>query len=203
MEGYTESMTQLIEEFAKLPGIGKKSAERLAFHVLRVSTEEAMALAIAISDMKRNVHPCSVCFNIADTDPCNICSDPRRDQGLICVVEQPKDVIALEKSAAYRGTYHVLMGNISPLEGHDPESLTIPPLVERVKRGGVREVVLATNPTHEGEETALYVAQALEPTGVSVTRIARGVPSGSYLEYASPAILTDAISGRQKLEKED
>ena len=194
-------MARLIEEFAKLPGVGNKSAERLAFHLLRVTKEEAMALAIAIRDLKRNVTPCSTCFNVADHDPCGICSDPRRDQAIVCVVEQPKDVIALEKSGAYKGVYHVLMGNVSPLEGHDPSALTIPALVERVKRGGVREVILATNPTHEGEETALYVADALRPSGVSLTRIARGVPSGSYLEYASPAILTDAIAGRQKLDK--
>lgn len=202
MAGYPQSMVKLIDEFSKLPGVGQKSAERLAYHVLRASKEEAMALAIAIRDLKRNVTPCSVCFNIAETDPCEICSDPRRDPGVICVVEQPKDVIALEKSGAYSGTYHVLMGSISPLDGHEPEELTIPPLIDRVKRGGVREVVLATNPTHEGEETALYVAQALEPTGVAVTRIARGVPSGSYLEYASAAILADAMTGRQQMQHE-
>ena len=202
MEGYTESMAQLIDEFAKLPGIGKKSAERLAFHVLRVSKDEAMALAIAIRDLKRNVKPCSICCNISDADPCEVCSDPRRDHGLICVVEEPRDVIALEKSGAYRGTYHVLMGHVSPLEGQGPESLTIPALALRVQAGGVREVILATNPTHEGEETALCVAQALDPTGVALTRIARGVPSGSYLEYASPAVLSDAMAGRQKLDKE-
>jgi len=202
MEGYTESMAQLIDQFAKLPGIGKKSAERLAYHVLRVSKDEAMALAIAIRDLKRNVKPCSICCNISDADPCEVCSDPRRDQGLICVVEEPRDVIALEKSGAYQGMYHVLMGHVSPLEGQDPESLTIPGLVRRVQAGGVREVILATNPTHEGEETALYVAQTLEATGVVLTRIARGVPSGSYLEYASPAILSDAIAGRQKLDRE-
>ena len=192
-------MARVIDELAKLPGVGRKSAERLAFHLLRVPKEEAMALALAIRDLKRSVTPCSVCFNIADHDPCGICSSPRRDSGLICVVEQPKDVISFEKSGAYQGTYHVLMGNVSPLEGNDPSALTIPALVERVKRGGVREVILATNPTHEGEETALYVAGALAPTGVSMTRIARGVPSGSYLEYASPAILTDALAGRQRL----
>ncbi len=202
MAGYPQSMVKLIDEFAKLPGVGQKSAERLAYHVLRASKEEAMALAIAIRDLKRNVTPCSVCFNIAEADPCEICSDLRRDHGVICVVEQPKDVIALEKSGAYSGTYHVLMGSIAPLDGHEPEALTIPPLVERVKRGGVREVVLATNPTHEGEETALYVAQALAPTGVAVTRIARGVPSGSYLEYASAAILADAMTGRQQIQHE-
>ena len=202
MEGYTESMSRLIDELGKLPGVGKKSAERLAYHLLRASKEEAMALAIAIRDVKRNVSPCSVCFNVADTDPCQICSDARRDQGIICVVEEPKDVIALEKSGAYKGVYHVLMGNISPLEGHDPDALTIEALVDRVKRGGIREVILATNPTHEGEETALYAAQALSSTGATVTRIARGVPSGSYLEYASPAILSDAMAGRQKLSEE-
>ena len=202
MEGYTESMSRLIDELGKLPGVGKKSAERLAYHILRVPKDDAMALAIAIRDVKRNIKPCSTCFNIADTDPCAICSDPRRDHGLICVVEEPKDVIVLEKSGAYKGTYHVLMGAVSPLDGHDPDALTIQALVERVQRGGVREVILATNPTHEGEETALCVAQALEPTGVAVTRIARGVPSGSYLEYASPAILSDAMAGRQKLAKD-
>jgi len=195
-------MVRLVEEFSKLPGVGTKSAERLAYHVLRATHEEAMGLAIAIRDLKRNVTPCSVCYNIADKDPCEICSDPRRDQGVICVVEQPKDVIVLEKCGAHTGTYHVLMGNVSPLEGHEPESLTIEALVARVKRGGVREIILATNPTHEGEETALVVAKALESTGVPLTRIARGVPSGSYLEYASPAILSDAMSGRQKLEHE-
>ena len=202
MAGYPQSMVRLIDEFAKLPGGGQKSAERLAYHVLRASKEEAMGLAIAIRDLKRNVTPCSVCYNIAEADPCAICSDPRRDHGVICVVEQPKDVIVLEKCGAHQGTYHVLMGVISPLEGQDPDALTVPGLVARVKQGGVREVILATNPTHEGEETALYVAQALTPTGVGVTRIARGVPSGSYLEYASPAILSDAMLGRQKLPNE-
>ena len=200
MAGYPQTMVRLIDEFAKLPGVGKKSAERLAYHVLRASKDEAMALALAVRDLKRNVAACSVCYNIAENDPCGICSDPRRDQGVICVVEEPKDVIALEKCGAHNGSYHVLMGHISPLEGRDPETLSIPGLLERVTAGGVREVILATNPTHEGEETALYVAQALEPTGIAVTRIARGVPSGSYLEYANPAILTDAITGRRKLE---
>ncbi len=202
MSGYPQSMIRLIDEFAKLPGIGRKSAERLAYHVLRASKEEAMALALAIRDLKRNVTPCSVCFNIAETNPCEICSDPRRDHGLICVVEEPKDVIALEKSGAYNGTYHVLMGHISALDDSGPESLTLDALVERVKAGGVREVILATNPTHEGEETALYAAQALKPTGVTITRIARGVPSGSYLEYANAAILADAMTGRRQLEQE-
>ncbi|MBM4078492.1 MAG: recombination protein RecR [Planctomycetes bacterium] len=199
MRGYPQSMTRLMEELAKLPGIGQKTAERLAYHVLRAPSEEAMRLADAIRDVKTNVKSCSVCFNLAEADPCGICQDVRRDRSVICVVEQPRDLIALEKAGQFNGLYHILLGRIAPLEGMDPEHLTIGKLVERVKRDAVKEVILATNPNQEGDATALFIAKALSGSAVKVTRIARGVPAGSYLEYASAPILADAITGRREM----
>jgi recombination protein RecR len=192
-------MVRVIEELRKLPGIGAKSAERLAYHLLRSPEADALRLAEAIRDLKKNTRNCSVCYNITEKDPCAICSDAGRDKSLICVVEQPKDLIALEGTGIYNGVYHVLMGHIAPLEGIEPEQLTISALVERVKKGGVREIVLATNPNLEGDATALYIQRELGSAPVKVTRIARGLPTGSNIEYASAAILSDAITGRQEV----
>lgn len=198
--GYTESMARLMEALSQLPGIGAKSAERIAYHIMRASKDEAMALAYAIRDVKKNVRQCSVCFHMSETDPCEICADPNRDRGVICVVEQPKDVIVLEQTGRYRGLYHVLTGRIAPLDGTGPEDLTTPQLCERVRSGGVREVILATNPDLEGDGTAVFVREALKGTDVKITRIARGIPTGSMIEYASTTILTDALEGRQEMK---
>ena len=198
MPQISESVTRLVDEFAKLPGIGKKSAERLAYHVLRVSKPEAMALCDAIRGVKENVHHCRVCFNLAELDECEICRDARRDQRSLCIVEQPRDLMALEQSGVYRGLYHVLLGKIAPLDGVGPEQLTIEPLVERVRHGEFKEVIMATNPTLEGDGTALYIANRLGDFPIELTRLARGITSGSVLEFANREILSDAISGRQK-----
>jgi len=194
----TDSVTRLVDEFAKLPGIGKKSAERLAYHVLRVSRAEALGLADAIRGVKENVRHCSVCFNLAEAELCQICRDPRRDQGLLCVVEQPRDLMALEQAGNYRGLYHVLLGRIAPLEGVGPEQLTIEALVERVRKGAFREVIMGTNPTLEGDGTALYISNQLAELPIEITRLARGITTGSVLEFANKEILADAMAGRQK-----
>jgi recombination protein RecR len=197
---YTESLNKLIEEFGRLPGIGPKTAERLAFHVLKSDAPEALALAEAIRDVKTKIKRCQICWNLSEADVCQICSDPRRDTSLICVVEQPKDVISLEKTGACKWLYHVLGGHIAPLEGVEASDLTIDQLVERVRGGAVREIVMATNPNLEGDGTSLYISSLLRPLGVKITRLARGLPTGSTIEYASGKILTDAILGRQELE---
>jgi len=197
--GYTGSMAKLMEQFARLPGIGAKSAERLAYHIMRVSTEEAMELAYAIRDIKRNVRQCSKCFHMSESDPCPICGDPTRDQEVLCVVEQPKDVVMIEQTRKYNGLYHVLTGRIAPLEGSGPEDLTVPELCRRVSRMKIQEVILATNPDLEGDGTALFVCEALKLTGVKVTKIARGIPTGTLIEYASKTILGDALEGRREM----
>jgi len=199
MAKYSETIERLIDEFTKLPGIGTRSAERLAFYVLKSSQEVAMGLARAIEAVKTRIRPCRECFNIAEADLCAICADPRRDKSAICVVEQPKDLLALESTGVYRGVYHVLMGHIAPLEGIEPEDLTVDALVERVRREPVREVILATNPTVAGDGTALHIASLLAPLKVQVTRLARGLPAGGQIEYANKSILADAISERRKL----
>lgn len=188
-----------MEELGKMPGIGQKTAERLAFYILRLPEAEAMKIAQAIGDVKRQIRYCSICFTLSETDPCEICTDPRRDRNTVCVVEEPKDVIAIEKMGRYNGVYHVLMGRIAPLDGVEPDDLTVKGLVERIKREGVSEVILATNPNLEGDATALYVAQELEGTPVKITRIAKGIPSGSSIEYVNSAILADALAGRREL----
>ena len=198
MTQLAESVTRVIEELAKLPGIGKKSAERLAYHLLRVPKAEALALAEAIRNVRENVRYCSVCFNLAEGDTCTICRDPKRDRSLLCVVEQARDLMSLEQSGVYRGLYHVLLGRIAPLEGTGPEQLTIEALVERVRTGPFREVVMATNPTVEGDGTALYISNLLSEFPVEITRLARGITSGSILEYTNKEVLADALSGRQK-----
>lgn len=194
----TQSVTKLIEQLAKLPGIGRKSAERITYHLLRVSKTEALGLAEAIRDVKENVRYCKTCFNLSETDECEICRDPKRDRGLLCVVEQPRDVIALEQPGTYKGLYHVLLGRIAPLEGIGPEQLTIEGLLNRVRSCEFKEVIMATNPTLEGDGTALFISQQLGEFPVEITRLARGVTTGSVLEFANKEILADALSGRQK-----
>ena len=197
---YTESLNKLIEEFGKLPGVGPKTAERLAFHILKARPDEAMALAQAISDVKSKIKHCEVCHNFSEQAVCQICSDPRRDKSLICVVEQPKDVISLEKTGTCKWVYHVLGGHIAPLEGIEPGDLTITELVARVSKGNVKELIMATNPNIAGDGTALYISSLVRTTSVKITRLARGLPTGTTIEYASGRMLTDAITGRQELE---
>ena len=199
MAHLTESVTHLIDEFAKLPGVGRKSAERLTYHVLRISSPEALALAEAIRSVKQNVRYCKTCYHLAEEEECEICRDPRRDRSLLCVVEQPRDLIQLETSGAYRGLYHVLLGRIAPLEGIGPDQLTIDALVERVRTGTVREVIMATNPTVEGDGTALHVSNRLAEFPVEITQLARGITTGSVLEFTNKEILADALAGRQRL----
>lgn len=194
----SESVTRLVDQLASLPGIGKKSAERIAYHVLRVSEGEALQLADAIRAVKQNVRYCKKCFNLAETELCEICQDPRRRQDQLCVVEQPRDLIALEQSGVYNGLYHVLLGRLAPLEGIGPDQLTIESLVDRVKAGEIHEVIMATNPTLEGDGTALYISNQLQDVSVQVTRLARGITTGSVLEFANKEILADALSGRQQ-----
>jgi recombination protein RecR len=194
-----EPLNRLIEQLTKLPGIGPRSAERLAFHMLKASKEEVMELSNAIASLKTQMGYCTVCYNLTDHDPCAICQDTRRDHSQIVVVEQPKDLMALEETGLVRGVYHVLMGQLSPLEGVEPGHLTIDALLDRVRKGGVSEVVLATSPTLEGDGTSLYIHTELQSIGVKVTRLARGLPSGGQLEYATRAMLADAIIGRREM----
>lgn len=191
-----ESLARLKEQFQKLPGIGPRSAERLAFHVLREPRGFAASLAQAILDVKDKIIHCRTCYNLTETDPCPVCTDPNRDQTEIWVVEQPKDLLALESTGLVRGTYHVLMGHIAPLEGVEPENLTIDALIKRVRSGSVREVVLALNPTLDGDGTALHIQSLLSEFDVLVTRPARGLAVGSQLEYATVGMLEAAIRGR-------
>ena len=193
------SVTQMIEQLSRLPGIGKKSAERLAYHLLRVPESEAFALADSIRSVRENVRYCSVCFNLAESEKCRICSDATREQTTLCVVQQPRDLMALEQSGTYRGLYHVLLGRLAPLENIGPDNLTIEALVKRVSDGEFKEIIMATNPTVEGDGTALYISNQLAEFGVSLTRLARGITTGSILEYTNKEILADAISGRQPL----
>ncbi len=209
---YGEAMTKLVTELRRLPGVGQRTAERLAFHMVVSPKGEALALADAIREVKQNVRPCSSCFNVTESDPCAICSDDSRDRSVLCVVERPKDVLAIEKLGTFKGLYHVLLGSISLLEGIEAKDLTIAPLVQRIRSSAVsvREVMLATNPTFDGDATALHLRAALEkcgtggaggtelPHAVKVTRIARGLPSGSSLEVASKAILAEAIEARRE-----
>jgi len=198
MAGYTKSLEKLQEQFTRLPGVGARSAERMAFYILKAEREEALALAEAIRDVKENVRPCARCFNLAEDELCEICADERRDAATICVVEQPRDLLSLEAAGVYHGVYHVLMGQIAPLEGAGPEDLTIEQLVQRVAAGGVREVILATNPTVSGDATSLYIAERLKGIPqVSLTRLARGLPAGGQIEHANRSILADAINERR------
>ncbi|RKY08861.1 MAG: recombination protein RecR [Planctomycetota bacterium] len=197
---YTESLNKLIAELGRLPGIGPKTAERLAFHVLKTGAAEAFALAKAIADVKKNIRQCRICFNLSESEVCSICSDTRRNHSIICVVEQSRDVISLEKTGLCKWVYHVLNGHIAPLEGIEPGDLMIEDLVNRVRAGGVEEIVMATNPNLEGDGTALYINSLLRPLNVKLTRLARGLPTGSTIEYASGSILADAISGRAPMD---
>jgi recombination protein RecR len=190
----------LVEELAKLPSIGQKTAQRLALHLLRGSKEDSLRLAEAIRAVKERVGLCGVCGNFSDEDPCRLCSDPARDGSLVCVVEQPGDVIAFERTGLFRGRYHVLGGALSPLDGTHPEDLRIKPLLERLRGDAVKEIILATNPNVAGEATALYLFKLLSPLGVRVTRIARGVPMGSDLEYSDQVTLARALEGRREVE---
>ncbi|MFN6130102.1 MAG: recombination mediator RecR [Planctomycetota bacterium] len=199
MPEISQSVTELIEQLGRLPGIGKKTAERLAYHLLRVHISEALALADAIRRVRENVRYCSVCFNLAEGELCNICQDTKRDPGLLCIVEQPRDLMAIEQAAVFRGMYHVLLGRIAPLDGIGPDQLTIEPLVDRVRTGNFSEIIMATNPNVEGDGTALFISNRLAEFPVRLTRLARGVTSGSVLEFTNKEILADALIGRQKL----
>lgn len=195
----SESVERLIEEFAKLPGIGRKSAQRLMLHVLKMPRQDAQRFATAIMDVKDKVGYCSVCGNIAETQKCSICGDGRRETRAICVVEQPSDIIAVEKSGQYRGLYHVLLGAISPLDGVGPDELRIRELVQRVSEDTPDEIIIATNSTVQGETTAVYLSQVLKPYSVKVTRIARGLPAGSDLEFCDEQTLAKAFEGRKEI----
>jgi recombination protein RecR len=192
-------VARLIDEFHKLPGIGPKSAQRLTYHLLRAPADEGRALAEAIIEVKEKIVLCSACQNITDSDPCAICSNPERDHGAICVVEEPLDILALERAGAYKGLYHVLHGVISPMDGVGPEDLKVQDLLSRLRSGDVHEVIMATNPNLEGEATAMYIARLISPLGLKVTRLARGLPVGADLEYADNVTLARALEGRQEL----
>lgn len=194
-----EPIQRLVESFHRLPGIGPKSAQRLAYHILRTSEQEASALAQAILDVKQRIRLCSQCMNITESDPCGYCRDERRDRAVVCVVEQPLDVLAIERSGGYRGLYHVLHGVLSPMDGIGPEHIHIRELVIRLQAGEIQEVIMATNPSLEGEATAMYVQRLIGPAGVKVTRLARGLPSGADLEYTDDVTLARALEGRQEI----
>jgi recombination protein RecR len=196
---HPEPLARLIEHLQRLPGIGAKSAQRLAFHILRTPRDAADQLCTAVQDVKDRVTYCSTCNNITDVDPCAFCTDERRERHVICVVEEPQNVAAIEKTREFRGVYHVLMGALSPLQGIGPDDLKIRGLLTRVGEGGVNEVVLATNPNVEGEATALYLARLLKPLGVRVTRIATGIPVGSDIEYADEVTMSKAMEGRREV----
>jgi recombination protein RecR len=195
-------LARLVDEFYKLPGIGPKSAQRLAYYLLRMPPAEAQALAAAIVEVKERVTFCSTCQNVTEADPCRVCSDASRDRTVVCVVEEPLDILAIERTHAYRGLHHVLHGAISPIDGIGPEDLKIRELLERFRGDDVREVILATNPNLEGEATAMYLTRLITPLGIKVTRLARGLPVGGDLEYADEVTLARALEGRQEMEQD-
>lgn len=199
MRHYAKPLRNLIGELSKLPGIGGKTAQRLAFHILSQEDRDAFSLAEAILEAKKNMKCCSVCGNLTDVDPCGICTDPSRDQCVICVVESPRDVSAMERIKEYQGLYHVLHGVISPMDGIGPEDINLKQLIIRLQQNEIREVILATNPNIEGEATAMYTARLIKPAGIKVTRIAHGVPVGGDLEYADEITLSKAMEGRREL----
>jgi recombination protein RecR len=199
MPDFAEPIARLIDELKRLPGVGQKTAQRLAFHLLRVPAEQALALSDAIREAKLNIRECSICNNITDSDPCLYCTGPTRNRKTICVVEEPHNILAIEKTRQYTGLYHVLGGALSPLEGVGPDQLKLKSLIERLKDGMVEEIILATNPTAEGEATAVYVSKLLKPLGVRVTRIGVGIPVGSDLEYADEVTMVKAMEGRRDL----
>ena len=194
-----EPIQRLIEAFHRLPGIGPKSAQRLAYHVLRTSEQEASALAQALLDVKQRIRFCSLCMNITEADPCAFCQDSRRDHTVVCVVEQPLDVLAIERSGGFRGLYHVLHGALNPMDGIGPEHIHVRELVVRLQTGEIQEVIMATNPSLEGEATAMYIQRLIGPAGLKVTRLARGLPSGADLEYTDDVTLARALEGRQEI----
>ncbi len=199
MSYYSPSIEKLIEAFEKLPSIGNKTAARLAFYILNSSEEETNEFINAISNAKKNLKYCSKCYNISDTDPCTICGNPKRDQEIICVVEDVKDIIAMERTHEFKGVYHVLHGSISPMNGIGPDDIKIKELLARLMDGHVKEVILATNPRVEGEATAIYLSKLIKPLGVKVTRIAHGIPVGGDLEYTDEVTLTKALEGRREI----
>ncbi len=200
MSGHGSPIDRLVAELSKLPGIGAKTAVRLAFFLLNHPKDDALALAQAIVDLKEQVGHCSVCWNITDTDPCHICSDAKRDRSIICVIEQASDLVVIENTGDFRGLYHVLMGTLSPINAVGPEELTLKGLVKRLEGGEVKEVIVATNPTVEGEATAVYLAQLLKPLGVTVSRIAQGLPVGSNLEYADKVTMSRSLTTRRTMD---
>jgi recombination protein RecR len=201
MANYTQSIQNLMNELASLPGVGTRSAERIAFHLLKQRPEDAMRLADAIRDVKTRIKHCTICFNLTEQDPCDICGNVARDHSVVCVVEQPKDLLALESTGLYRGVYHVLLGRIAPLEGVDPADVTVDALLNRLAEGTIREVIMGTNPNIEGDGTALHIQQQIADRfpAIQITRLARGLPAGSNIEYANRNILSDAINGRQRM----
>lgn len=199
MKELARPIARLVEELKRLPGVGQKTAQRLAFYILRQSPEESLRLADAIRDAKQKVHTCTICNNITDQDPCTFCSSPTRNPKLICVVEEPQDIVNIEKTRQFAGLYHVLGGVIAPLQGVGPEQLKIKGLLARLQNGAVEEIIIATNPNAEGEATALYLAKLVKPLGIKVTRIATGIPVGSDLEYADEVTLQRALEGRREI----
>jgi len=199
MKDYAEPLARLIDELKRLPGIGQKSAQRIAFHLERGAREEVERLAVALLELKDKIRLCSICNNLTEADPCGYCTDPSRDPTVICVVETPYDVVAVEKTREFRGLYHVLHGAISPLQGVGPEQLKLKNLIERLKSGKINELIVATNPNVEGEATAVYLSKLIKPLGVRVTRIAMGIPVGSELEFADEVTMLKAIEGRREI----
>ena len=199
MQVYTGPITRLIEEFSKLPGVGRKTAQRLAFHIINMNTNDVEALSKAIIDAKREIRYCSICCNITDTDPCSMCSNKSRDSSVICVVEDPRDVAAMERTREFKGQYHVLNGVISPMDGIGPDMLKIKELIQRIGNQEDKEIIMATNPTIEGEATAMYIARLVKPMGIKVTRIAHGLPVGGDLEYADEVTISKALEGRREI----
>lgn len=199
MQTYSGPISRLIEEFSKLPGVGRKTAQRLAFHVINMNINDVEALSKAILEAKKEIKYCSICYNITDKDPCSMCSNKNRDNGIICVVEDPRDVAAMEKTKEFHGQYHVLNGVISPMDGIGPDMIRVKELIQRLGNQEVKEVIMATNPTIEGEATAMYIARLLKPMGIKVTRIAHGLPVGGDLEYADEVTITKALEGRREI----
>lgn len=203
MSIYTPALQKLIDELGKLPGVGPKSAQRIAFHLIKIPEQDALSLAVAIQQAKQKVRFCETCFNMSDEVICEICSDSQRDSSLVCVVEEPRDIVALERTREYKGLYHVLQGAINPIDGIGPEQLKIRELLERLKGNTVVEVILCTNPNIEGEATAMYLAKLIEPLGIQVSRIASGLPVGGDLEYADELTLGRALEGRRNISGDE
>ena len=199
MQTYSGPISALIEEYSKLPGVGRKTAQRLAFHVINMNINDVEALSKAILEAKKEIKYCSICYNITDKDPCSMCSNKNRDSSVICVVEDPRDVAAMERTKEFNGQYHVLNGVISPMDGIGPDMIRIKELIQRLGNQDVREIIMATNPTIEGEATAMYIARLLKPMGIKVTRIAHGLPVGGDLEYADEVTISKALEGRREI----